>query len=210
MSKISELAEREAAAAEAEDAASAPETLQVPESEPDETPEPEPEPDSAAKVDDVGKQFEREHERHEKALRKIMGDDFDILVRCELCWTDGYRMPAEVGALSFEQANAVRAAIGDQLAPELRQNAETVKCERCGGWGDLLSGALVERARTMQCPDCGGQGYRHKAPEPPPLTPMPPPVVTGNGSAVYVPPGAPEPPQPYYDYGSGTWKLPGT
>lgn len=137
MSKVTEMAEAEAARAEAE-----------PEPEPDEPSEPEPggpepepefEPEAKAKpsMEAALKAFEKENTRHEVALRKIMGDDFESFVLCAGCEGIGYRA---IEAMPF--------------APDLE------RCARCKGHGSELTGSIAPGKEVRECIDCQGQGFR--------------------------------------------------
>jgi hypothetical protein len=144
MSKVTELVEEEASAAEAEtpDEEAAPdEEAESQEVEPQTQPDPEPSGDPTA--EDI-KAFRAEHARHEKALRKMMGDDFDLLVECDVCGSMGYKPP-------------------DQL----RTNEKYIRCETCDGAANVLTGSRDPNWYTQPCPGCGGRGFLEKMPAQP-------------------------------------------
>src|SRR6266550_9198923 len=96
MSEVKRLADAEAAKAEAvspdEEAA---ESEEVEGQEGAQEAPPEPAPQGEPTPDDI-KAFQAEHARHEKALVKIMGDDFGMLVVCDGCGGMGYRPPDQL------------------------------------------------------------------------------------------------------------------
>ena len=153
--------------------------------EPEPEPEPEPhEPSSQTVLDQRARNLEGETRRHEKALRKIYGDDFETLAVCPLCLSDGYIIPAPPGAMPPEQWEAVQLAAG-QLAEENYREADFAEtCPTCDGWGKVLSGSKDPTHRTIPCRPCEGKGWKAKLGEPAPLPtftlPAPPPP---NGAA---------------------------
>lgn len=170
----------------------------------------EPEPEGAVRserdIEQAMDKLARENERHAKRVAEVMGDDFNTLAVCPLCepFSAGWVFPGN--PVPPEQWSAIQVAVGLTPEPSLRQNPETEPCAKCGGWGDLLSGALADRSRVVQCPSCGGTGYTTKVPDVPAQGGM---VVQHEGvPAVYVPPGAPPPPAPVFDYASGKWIIP--
>jgi hypothetical protein len=161
MSTVKELADAEAARAEAEnpeEEEGAEEEEALPETQS------EPEPGPVGPTEDQMRALDREDKRHEKALAQLMGADFSYFARCGSCDGLGYFMPPPPAELKF------------------KPHPDTWKCETCDGMGDVLSGA-VGRNQTLQCPDCGGQGYKsRRATEPLPVpSPVPasPPVANG-------------------------------
>jgi len=158
VSRVTELAEREAAAAEAEPEPGEP-------GEPTEPSEPEPsepEPETAAKIqaaeDAQLRAFTRHMDAHKRKLRQIMGDDFEAFEPCGFCEGIGYRV------------------IG---APQAHPESE--RCEACGGHGFLLTGSENPAYASIACDHCQGQGYRMKLPELPP-------VPVGQPTTIYIDP----------------------
>lgn len=180
------------------------------EAEPEEEPEEEPEPSSlsSSNVESGLERIARENERHLEHVAAIMGDDYETVAICPLCadFAAGVVFPGRV--LEPEQRNRVLVAMGEEPEPELRQNADTETCERCGGMGDLLTGSRTPRSNLMPCPDCGGQGWKQKLAPAAQYPPPPPPTTPIHSSEVYVPPGAPPPPPPVWDYAAGKWVMP--
>lgn len=147
MSKITEMAEREAAAAESEPEPTEPSEPSEP--EPSE-PEPEPAPNAAdlqAAEDAQVKALRRHMEQHGRKLRSILGDVFDAFEPCTYCEGIGYR----------EQGAPVHHPLAEQ-------------CPDCGGHGFRFTGAVNPSYATLACESCQGQGYRLK---PPPMSQPP-------------------------------------
>lgn len=168
------------------------------------------EPESAVRserdIEQAMDKLARENERHAKRVAEVMGDDFATVDVCPLCepFTAGWIFPGN--PIPPEQWHAVQLSVGLTPEPVLRQNPDTETCALCGGAGDLLTGATNDRARTMGCPPCGGQGYTTRAPSMPASGGVV--VQPEGGQAVYVPPGAPPPPAPVFDYATGRWVIP--
>lgn len=172
--------------------------------------ETQPEPEAVARsereIEQGSDKINRENERHAKRLAEIMGDDFQSLTLCPMCFPFAAGWVWRGVPTDPELVPLIDATIGREPAPQLRQNPDTEPCGKCGGWGDLLTGALAERSRIIGCPDCGGSGYKSKPPAPPAGGGY----VAGAPGApeVYVPPGAPPPPAPVYDHAAGKWIIP--
>src|SRR5437762_10533063 len=131
--------------------------------EPEPEPEPEPhEPSSQTVLDQRARNLEAETRRHEKALRRAYGDDFETLAVCPLCLADGWIIPAPPGAMAPEQWEAVQLAAG-QLADENYRAADFAEtCTTCDGWGKVLSGSKDPTHRTIPCRPCEGKGWKAK------------------------------------------------
>lgn len=191
MSTIAERARIEAEEAEAEFPDD--ETAEAEEEENDETapdPEPEPagEPSSFQTVNDLDKKLASESKRHENALAKLYGEDWDKRLMCPLCEAEGFMLPWPAGTMPDEQVEAVKALAGVDGQADLRQATTMQRCETCDGWGEVLSGAQKEQTRAVGCPSCQGYGYVPTAPPPiaipnytqPPAAPMPQPSYPEN------------------------------
>jgi hypothetical protein len=139
VSKVTELAQDEAARAEAEspEPEPTPET-ETPAAEPAEEPG-EGEGEQPGSEDDEIKAFKAEYRRHENALRKIMGEDFEVLEQCNACAGMGYAPPVEIQA-----HHAYRA------------------CDTCNGFGVVRTGARNPEHEVTSCPRCGGLGFLTK------------------------------------------------
>jgi len=141
MSRFPELAAEEAARAEAEEP-DEDEAAEEEEAEPESPPEPPAEPTQAPEA--LLRKFESENARHEKALGKIMGEDFEAFEPCAACGAIGFAIP--------------------QPPPDFKVHALTFECQECDGLGQLVSGSKVEAFALLTCPTCQGKGYREKAP----------------------------------------------
>lgn len=132
------------------------------------------------------KALDAETKRHETALRKAYGDDFETLSPCPLCLTDGWVIPAPPGAFPPEQWEAVQLAAGMMEGNSYNQAPWTEICPTCDGEGDLLTGAKIERGRLTPCRDCNAMGWREKQV---PLAPVAtwPITTTGSGDVVFTP-----------------------
>lgn len=116
-----------------------------------ETPEPARQPSDGPSEADL-KALEKEHRRHESAMRKLMGDDFDAFQPCEGCGGAGF-VPLGTVALPVTQADP---------ACEV--------CNGCLGLGFRSTGSFMPGQETISCSDCVGKGYRAK------LEPVPTPT----------------------------------
>jgi len=156
-----EIAEREALEAEAELGAEEPE----PEPKPEPKPEPEPTPEpSGLDHDQLAKAIEREQTRHEKALRNIVGDPFELYTACDQCGTIGFLLP------EF------------QPMPPLLEARDKAACDGCNGHGIQISHSLNENHLLEPCLKCNGNGWVTVAiPEPAPAwtPPTEPGIVAG-------------------------------
>jgi hypothetical protein len=128
-----EIADREAVVDEAEDDLDPDEETDEDEEEAAEEEAADAEPSLEAQL----KQFERENVRHERAIAKIMGDDFAAFEVCPGCDSLGFR---PLGAIQYDR------------------DLET--CDTCKGHGFLLTGAVREDRVVRECIDCQGNGYR--------------------------------------------------
>lgn len=135
MSKLSELVEREAAAAEAEA------EQEQQESDPQTAVEPDAAQPAAPSEKDL-KALEREFERHEAALKRIMGADYERLSECPVC-------AGQIPGYVWEPP--------DQLAI-YRADPNKTTCPACDGYGQLRSGSRTAAALVM-CMTCAGNGY---------------------------------------------------
>jgi Zn ribbon nucleic-acid-binding protein len=194
MSTIAERIEAEAAAAEAEFPEPDEELAEAEEheAEPEPEPDPEPEPPSSVTTDsDLDKRLTSEASRHEKALAKAYGDQWDARIMCPLCEAEGFLLPWQENTMPPEQYEAVKILAGDTGTPDYVPNPNWYACPTCNGYGDILTGSKRQGAELDQCPDCGGKGYRRKdfdaaqpqwAGPPPPVVPISPQVATQSGA----------------------------
>jgi hypothetical protein len=160
MSRITEIAEAEAAAAEAE-AELAPDELAV-------LAETNPDDDNAAvelpaeaekRMEAVGTKLDKQSQSHVRAVQRIMGDDFADVTPCPMCQIPGFVFDPVGGSPEFElrreAVDAYFAAGGKPLNPD-----PTVQtCGSCGGWGVRSTPSHVPNQGERQCPDCMGQGW---------------------------------------------------
>lgn len=160
MSSPLEIAEREAAEAEAENPDAEPvEPIEGADTPPE--PEPDPEPSSAFSMEKATRALAASEKSHRTRVATIMGEDLNEVELCPLCatFTAGFVLP--YAALSAEQSlkDAVRRLNGDAPQAELQPAKDSETCPDCEGWGDVLTGSKAERSKTGPCLKCGGKGY---------------------------------------------------
>lgn len=162
MTKLQEIIEREAARDEAEEPdvtpGLEPNEDEAEEAEAEEAPA-EPEPITEADLKRISGQIEKEDDRHEKALRKILGDLWEGRETCPLCMQEGFVVPAEPGQFDPMQRAAVLAAMGDNGEPSLKKHPYLARCPECDGWGKLDTGSRNQGFEREQCVRCSGNGY---------------------------------------------------
>lgn len=96
--------------------------------------------------------LEKEHDRHHKALERIMGPAFSMFHECEACEGQGI-------------------TVGEP-APQLQTNDRYKVCGSCSGYGVVLTGAINESNRVVSCPGCAGRGFLERL-TPPQAAPTP-------------------------------------
>lgn len=137
---MKELADREAAKAEAETPDSPDEPTpddadgdeEAEDGEQDTPPEQEDEPPTA---EQQAAMFEAEVRRHADTWAALCGITPDELDACPTC-----------GGVGF-------------LSQPLKTNPDTKRCEKCGGRGELITHALKPDTALMPCDRCSGYGY---------------------------------------------------
>lgn len=162
MSTVAETARREAEEAERDDEANEAaiaegETPAEPEPD-DPTPEPEP-PAEPVDLEKRNKALSGEATRHENALKKAYGDDFERRAFCPCCLGEGFLEPWAAGAMPDEVWEAVKALSGKLESGEYEHPAELVTCDRCQGFGQVATGARNEHTAVIPCALCESRGY---------------------------------------------------
>lgn len=213
-SRVKELADEEAARAEAE-APDEPETTatddgeEEAEAEAAETPDTEPEAQAPSTVDveKAQRAIDRLRQDNERRLRKIMGADFDTLLPSPLDDVPGYCFPIPPEQRDPAQVAAVRELIEPAVPFQTLKGAR--RCPDCDGWGVVLTTARNELNATTNCLTCSSRGWIQEQP----ITQLPPPSgayshanVPQNGTEALAP--MPPRPEPYFDPATQTWKLP--
>lgn len=125
-------------------------------------------PVSEKEIEKANKALEREATAHANRISKIMGEDAQNLVPCELCWplTPGFHWPAGATPIEEPQLQAVLAAVGmgEGEPRKLRPAKGVSECESCAGEGLLEFPTKVPHVREQSCPKCNGSGYTLDAP----------------------------------------------
>jgi hypothetical protein len=120
-------------------------------------------PPSEKEIEKANRALEKEATAHANRISKIMGEDAQALVPCELCWplAPGFHWPADVAPIDDEQRAAILAAIGmgDGGASILNDAKGVHECESCSGYGLLAFPTKVQHVKEQQCPACTGSGY---------------------------------------------------
>ena len=155
----------------------APETdepFEQPDAEPDETAQ------AAPAVGTTPQEYEAIHKKLDasadtwrRRVADLLGDDFTLLVPCELCSFElpGFHWPVEVAKPVNETHERLLRVLREPAAPEYQAATSSRQCGDCGGWGKVLSGSRLAQHETVACPTCKGYGY------------VPPPVPSQNGYA---------------------------
>jgi hypothetical protein len=138
MSRVTELAEEEALRAESEEPDDDDEGTDEPDDEELDDAE---EPEARGPSDADLKRFESENTRHEKALAKIVGDDFEHFEACGVCAGVGFVPAATNVDVPFER------------------DPQTEPCSTCNGYGTTLTGAREPGMVTRACSKCQGAGW---------------------------------------------------
>lgn len=155
-----EIAEREAAEAEAEFPDSE-EAAEAADNEPPAEPEPEPEAEksSLTVIEDLDKKLRSEATRHENALAKLHPDDWDSFAMCPLCIGDGFLQPIGQGEMPDQIWEAVTVLAGRAQTGELRSAPFSELCDVCGGLGIVDTHAGAAAMPTPTCRNCAGYGW---------------------------------------------------
>jgi hypothetical protein len=166
MSKVTDMAEAEARDVEAEDEDETDEPEPAPD---DEELEEEAEPEARGPTDADMRKFEAENTRHEKALAKVVGDDWELFEACGVCGGVGHVPAASNVDVPFER------------------DPQTEPCETCKGYGTTLTGAKEPGMVSRACSRCQGSGWTsvQEHPEIQPLALAPtstPEELAGNGA----------------------------
>lgn len=138
-----------------------------PSSEPDgEETEPETEPEVEARIPssetvmlERDKKLNSEATRHENALKKVYGDDFEHRAFCPLCIGEGFLEPIPPGGQPDEIWEAVKALSGRMEGGEYEHPEELMMCARCNGWGNVSTSAKNEHTAVIPCSACESRGY---------------------------------------------------
>ncbi len=172
--KYSEMADAEELRAEAEEPDDDDEETN---DEPDDEELDEEEQEAAGPTPEALKRFEAENTRHEKALAKVVGDDWKDFAPCDTCGGVGHLPAAQNKSLPFEHD----------------PSAEV--CPVCNGYGTTLTGAKEPGMVTRPCSRCTGSGWLTVA-EQPQVQPLADPAAFAAVAAPLEPPnGAPVDPR---------------
>lgn len=162
MDDLTEMIEREEAAAEEDEDEAGTESEDETEAATEETEahaEKVAQAEAAIDAAELEKQLKREDTRHENALTKLHGDRFAEMAFCPLCLGQGFLEAMPAGAMPDEVWEAVKALAGHLDSGELQHPPELEPCDRCGGIGEVETGAKNEHNWKIPCAKCDGRGY---------------------------------------------------
>lgn len=212
MSTPLEIAEREAAEAEAENPDAEPvEPIEAEDAAPTAEPEPAPEPSSLKQVEDFERKAKSEATRHENALAKLHPDDWEHYAMCPLCIGDGFLTPIQPGELPDQLWEAITVMAGRWNTGGLKKAPFAERCEICDGRGMLDPDANNDANREIICPTCAGYGWLDTRPAalghnvPPNAKKLPPQAL----AAVPQPSGLAPAAEPFPDSGMEFQPFPG-
>lgn len=111
------------------------------------------------------KALEREMQRHEKQMVKVLGPSFPDMAPCPTCEGMGFTPEALTGP------------------PDFPQDPSRETCPVCQGYGTTKTGARDPGQTTLACSQCQGLGWRSIAQEAP--------AIPAPGNGPYAPPAPP-------------------
>lgn len=182
------------------------EVVHEPESDGTETPA-EPENATAAETENtveeeamrakmIDKGLEKEHARHERALKALYGELWEERVMCPLCIGEGFLMPWQPGELPPEQIEAIDALSGRFASPTYVEDTDYTMCDHCAGQGHTLTGSKNPEHITKLCDKCVGNGFVKATPQfvlvPPIPLPGSPDALNAQAPVSYGAPGVPD------------------
>lgn len=152
-------------------------------------PEPEPvaidaQPSSQAEMERIGKQLDNEAKRHEKAVARIMGEDFVSMIPSPLDYTPGYLWNPAIVPVPENVKAMVLGLFGMQADAELRDDPDKRTCEVCDGLGMLKTGSRAPSQDALPCSHCQGKGWVQIIKPPAAVAPLPPPQQGGTVGGV--------------------------
>lgn len=143
-------------------------------------------PRSQKEIDQLTKRLENEAERHAKAVERIMGDDFALLVPSPVDWTPGFLFNVPAMHPTPEQVAELHALLGNAAPLELREAEDAEGCDKCNALGEVLTGSRKPGQETKPCTACTGTGWKTK-PVPMQQQAYTPPVSNGSSMAANQP-----------------------
>lgn len=135
-----------------------------------------PPPRSQKEIDAVQDKLKAEAARHEKAVAKIMGEDFGFLVPNPTDWTPGYIFNVPAMHPMPEQVAALHELLGDAQGGEYLPAEDAEACPKCNALGEVLTGSRKQGQITKLCVGCNGTGWVTKS------IPYTPPTLVQNGN----------------------------
>lgn len=189
MSHATEIAEREALAAEAEN----PDDEEAAEEADEETAESEPEPEPAEPPSDV--LAEQDFAKVEKAAAtygKAVGRALEAgripFGPCPCCNIPGLVLPFDPNAADDQMRKAAIEAYLGEGEIDYRDASDTQLCAACDGWGEVKTGARNPNGRLKICIMCSGSGWVTKQAPPQPFQQAPQEPYPGAGLTYTQPP----------------------
>lgn len=116
-------------------------------------------PRSQKEIDAVQDKLKAEAMRHEKAVAKIMGEDFGFLVPNPTDWTPGYIFNVPAMHPMPEQIAALHELLGDAQGVEYLPAEDAEACGKCNALGEVLTGSRKQGQITKLCVGCNGTGW---------------------------------------------------
>jgi hypothetical protein len=121
------------------------------------------------------KAMERMHKRvaqasatYAKKISEILGDEAQMLELCPRCVDGGFPgfiFPALMAPVDPKTKAAVLLSIGEEASEATEPDKYARQCDSCKGAGVTLSGSRRTRDRLLTCHDCVGRGWIAVGPE---------------------------------------------
>jgi hypothetical protein len=97
-----------------------------------------------------------------KKIAEILGDEAQMLELCPRCVGGGFPgfiFPALMAPVDADTKAAVLLSIGEEAPNVSELDPYSRRCDACKGWGRVLSGSRLNQQKTLQCLPCHGRGW---------------------------------------------------
>lgn len=168
---IAEIAEREAAEAEEDEAP----VLEPDEDEDDSNADPPSAGQTIAEIEAELAAIETKAANYRKGIRRLLDATGAPWHECPMCVVSGYVLPADPTDPDDQERKQACDAYWQDAEPPFPEADDRARCEPCDGWGMVQSGARNELNRLVPCSHCMGLGW----------------IVKGGTATVAPPPGGP-------------------